>query len=522
MIQMAFVGSAVHKDDQNKPLSAPRFFRVSCRNVKRIILFSKPVLYGVMVVENIDVKYTLEKARLILEEEKALSPAFKSIVEVLILLVTILTNRLGLNSNNSSIPPSLDPNRKRKKKAAGEIQKRKPGGQKNHVGCTLEKTETPDQIEEIVIDMRTIPFGKTYTADGYESRQVVDYDIKVFVTEYRAEILVDENGKRYVARFPEGVNKAIQYGEGVKAKAVYLSMFQLVPLARVQEHFSDQMGLPLSKGSVSNFNQEASARLDMFEDWARRQLLASPLNHADETGINVKGKRIWLHNLSNEKVTLYHPDEKRGTEAMDRMGILPLYQGRLCHDHMKSYYKYPNITHVLCNAHHIRELERVIEEEGHQWAKALLQFLIDLNQSVDKAGGVLSDGEICVATKQYRKILEQGEAECPKPAPREPGKRGRVKKTFSRNLLTRLRDFENDTLLFMKEAIVPFTNNQGERDLRMTKVQQKISGCFRSIEGAKIFCRIRSFLSTCRKNGVSPAAALNDLFKGKFPEFMTL
>lgn len=473
-----------------------------------------------MVVENIDVNKTLEKARLILEDEKTLSPAFKAVFEVLILLVTILANRLGLNSKNSSIPPSQDPNRARKKKAAGEVQKRKPGGQENHAGCTLEKTETPDKIEEIVIDMRTIPVGRTYTAAGYESRQVVDLNIKVHITEYRAEVLEDETGKRYVARFPYGVAKAIQYGGGVKAESVYLSIFQLVPLARVQEHFSDQLGLPLSKGSVSNFNQEACQKLEVFEAWAKRQLLISPLLHGDETGINVDGKKIWLHCLSNDKVTLYHPDEKRGTEAMDRMGVLPMYTGRLCHDHWKPYYKYANIIHVLCNAHHIRELERVIGEEGHQWAKTLLQFLIDLNKAVDEAGGVLSDEKICAATNRYHEILDQGEEECPKAPPKEPGKRGRVKKTFSRNLLERLRDFEADTLLFMKEAIVPFTNNQGERDLRMTKVQQKISGCFRSMDGAKIFCRVRGFLSTCRKNGVSPAVALRDLFQGKLPDFI--
>ena len=474
-----------------------------------------------MKIEDLDVNKTLEKARRLIKEDKHVSPAIAAMMDVLILLVTLMANRLGRNSRNSSTPPSQDPNRARKKKAAGDIQKRKPGGQENHAGCTLEKTEAPDKIEEIIIDRRTIPAGRTYRESGYESRQVVDVNIKMHVTEYRAEVLEDETGKRYVARFPEGITKAIQYGGFVKAESVYLSMFQLVPLARVQEHFSDQMGLPLSKGSVSNFNQEAYERLAPFEVWAKQKLLASPLNHADETGINVNGSKIWLHDLSNASVTLYHPDEKRGKEAMDRMGVLPFYTGRLCHDHWKPYYKYSNVTHVLCNAHHIRELERVIEEDGHQWAKTLLQFLVDLNKTVDAAGGVLSDETIFETTKRYREILEQGEAECPKPPPRESGKRGRVKKTFSRNLLERLRDFEADTLRFMTEAIVPFTNNQGENDLRMTKVQQKISGCFRSMEGAKVFCRVRSFLSTCRKNGVSPAVALRDLFQGNLPAFMS-
>lgn len=473
-----------------------------------------------MTVEDIDISKALEQAKTALAEQKDLSPAFRSSMELLFLVVSLLVKRLGRNSRNSSIPPSQDPNRAKKKKAAGEVQRRKPGGQEKHVGCTLEKRETPDAIEEILIDRRTIPAGSIYREVGYESRQVIDVKIKVHVTEYRAEVLEDETGKRYVARFPDGVTKAVQYGGGVKAESVYLSMFQLVPLARVQEQFSAQMGLPLSKGSVLNWNQEAYERLAMFEVWAKQQLLVSPLNHADETGINVGGTKIWLHNLSNEKVTLYHPDEKRGTEAMDRMGVLPKYTGYLCHDHWKPYYRYEHATHVLCNAHHLRELERVIQDDGHQWAKTLKQLLLDINQAVHAANGVLPEAAVEIYKKQYRDILAQGEAECPKPPPKESGKRGKQKKEFSRNLLERLRDFEDDTLRFMTEAIVPFTNNQGENDLRMTKVQQKISGCFRSMDGARVFCRIRGFLSTCRKNQVSPADALRDLFQGKFPDFM--
>ena len=475
-----------------------------------------------MSIEGIDVYKSLERAKLLLKEEKGISPAIAAIMEVLILLVTLMASRLGRNSRNSHKPPSQDPNRVRKT-AAGEVQKRKPGGQKDHKGATLTKTQAPDAVEEIVIDRRTIPTDKTYRDGGYESRQVVDVKIKVHVTEYRAEVLEDEFGKRYVAQFPEGVTKAIQYGSGVKAESVYLSQFQLIPLMRVQDHFADQMGLPLSKGSVSNFNQEAYERLEQcgYVAWAKTALLASPLNHADETGINVGGKKIWLHTLSNDKVTLYHPDEKRGKEAMDRMAILPFYAGWLCHDHWKSYYRYENVIHVLCNAHHIRELKRVIEDDRHKWAEELLQLLVDINDAVAAAGGRLSDEKIAEATKHYRELLAKGEGECPQPPPKEPGKRGRIKKTFFRNLLERLRDFEADTLRFMTEAIVPFTNNQGENDLRMTKVQQKISGCFRSMDGARMFCRVRGFLSTCRKNNVSPTAALRDLFQGKLPDFMT-
>lgn len=471
-----------------------------------------------MTVENIDVSETLEKVKSLLKEEKNLSPAFKGAIELLMLVVSLLTNRLGRNSKNSSKPPSQDPNRERKTKARGE--KRKPGGQEGHPGTTLQKIKNPHQIEEIKIDRSTIPPGD-YVCEGYESRQVFDMKLRLCVTEYRCEILKNTAGVQYVAKFPEGVTKAAQYGNEVKAQSVYMSQFQLIPQARVQDYFNDQVGLDVSKGSIGNFNQEAYDLLKPFEVWAKKTLLISPLNHADETSINVDGKKIWLHNLSNEQVTLYHADERRGQDAMDRMGVLPEYKGRLCHDHWKAYYRYENITHVLCNAHHLRELERVIEEENHVWAKVMKEFLLTVNEEVKASGGVLPGEKLIEYEKRYVEILDQGEAECPRPPPKEPGKRGQQKKTFSRNLLERLRDFQEDTLRFMKEAVVPFTNNQGERDLRMTKVQQKISGCFRSMEGARTFCRIRSFLSTCRKNNLSPTEALRLLFQGELPEFMS-
>ena len=477
---------------------------------------------GGMVVEHINIEEALEKVGRLLKEEKNISPALRAAIEVVMLLVSIMASRMGRNSRNSHKPPSQDPNRLRKAKTDGDDQKRKPGGQTGHDGSTLTKIDTPDTITELSIDRRTLPGEKkNYQNAGYESRQVFDVQVKLHVTEYRAEVLEDDCGNRYVATFPEGVTKAVQYGFGVKAESVYLSQFQLIPLLRVQNHFTDQIGLTISKGSISNFNEDAFKRLEPFEAWAREKLLKSPLNHADETGINIGGKKVWLHNLSNGQVTLYHADEKRGKEAMDRMGVLLFYTGYLCHDHWKAYYRYKDVTHVLCNAHHLRELERVIEEEGHTWAKTLKQMLLDLNKEVAAANGILSKEKISDYCDQYREILLQGESECPVPLPKEPGKRGRQKKTFSRNLLERLRDFEEDTLRFMTDAIVPFTNNQGENDLRMTKVQQKISGCFRSMEGAKIFCRVRSFLSTCRKNDVSPASALRDLFQGKLPAFMS-
>ncbi|MCP4994204.1 MAG: IS66 family transposase, partial [Gammaproteobacteria bacterium] len=233
------------------------------------------------------------------------------------------------------------------------------------------------------------------------------------------------------------------------------------------------------------------------------KLAKSDLMHTDETGINIGGKRHWLHCASNASLTWFFPHAKRGTEAMDEIGILPFFKGVLCHDHWKPHYNYECI-HALCNAHHLRELERAWEQDHQQWAGDMQTLLIDIRNAVEDAGGCLPPDEADRWRRQYRKLLKKAEIECPSPdESQRNGKRGRLKRSKARNLLERLRDFEQDVLRFMDTKIVPFTNNQGENDLRMTKVQQKISGCFRSVDGAKIFCRVRSYLSTCRKQGIS-------------------
>ena len=207
---------------------------------------------------------------------------------------------------------------------------------------------------------------------------------------------------------------------------------------------------------------------------------------------------------------------------MDEIGILPFFKGVLCHDHWKPYYHY-GCTHALCNAHHLRELERAWEQDQQQWAKQMQSLLIAIAKAVDDAGGCLPPDEAQRWRRRYRRLLKKAETECPPPdEAQRKGKRGRLKRSKARNLLERLRDFEQDILRFMEAEGVPFTNNQGENDLRMTKVQQKISGCFRSMEGAKIFCRVRSYLSTCRKLGVTATHALTLLFQGKNPDFMKM
>jgi transposase len=469
-----------------------------------------------MKLETIDVEATIEKTQRLLDEEEGVSPALRSCIEVLLLLVTLLLNRLGLNSRNSSKPPSTDPNRKKKKKKSST---NKPGGQKGHNGTTLKKVANPDIVEDIHLDPSTLPKGK-YKEVGYDSRQVIDIDISQIVTEYRAQILEDANGKRYTAPFPEGVNRPVQYGVNLKAHSVYLSQHQLIPYNRIEETFRDQAGIPVSGGSIFNFNEEAYEKLEVFDAIARSKLINSDVCHADETGINIDGKRRWLHCVSNDDWTCFLPHEKRGVDAMNAMGILPNFTGILCHDHWKPYFRF-DCEHALCNAHHLRELQRAWEQDKQEWARDTRALLLEINTAVDDAGGRLTPEASLEFRLRYRKLLEEAEKECPPPdESQRNGKRGRLKRSKARNLLERLIDYENETLRFMDDERVPFTNNQGENDIRMTKVQQKISGCFRSMKGAAIFCRVRSYLSTCRKHGVRASVALRLLFEGRLPDFL--
>ena len=468
-----------------------------------------------MKINSKDVNTIVDQIRKDLQEDTTLPPTLRSSIEMLLLVVTLLINKIGLNSRNSSKSPSSDPNRK-KNTSKGE-SKNKPGGQKGHKGTSLEPVVEPDEIIVVEIDMTTLPPGQ-YQPGGFESRQVFDVDISSFVTEYQAQILLDQNGQSWVAPFPEDVIATTQYGPGVKANTVYMSQYQLIPYKRVEEQFRDQFQIPISAATVFNFNKDAFNRLEYFEQWVKDRLIKSPLINADETGINISSKRHWLHCASNNRYTLFQPHAKRGGEALKDTGILPLFSGTLCHDHWKPYFNFGK-KHSLCNAHHLRELERAWEQDNQKWAKELQSLLTEINNTKQLASGSLKIITRRDFRKRYQNILLEAEKESPPPEEKE--KKGRLKRSKSRNLLERLRNYEDEALLFMDDPIVPFTNNQAENDVRMTKVQQKISGCFRSMEGAAIFCRVRSYLSTCRKNGVSATSALRDLFHGKWPKFMS-
>ena len=472
-----------------------------------------------MTIENIDVNKAVGQAKKLLGSEKNLSPAFKSVFELLLVIISLMFERLTKSSSNSSKPPSTDPNRKKNKDKNKENQK-KPGGQNGHEGANLSLVENPDEIVNIKIKRNRLPKDATFKDVGFEARQVINIKFSKIVTEYRAQILEDETGKQYTADFPPFLAQSIQYGASVKSHSIYMSQFQLVPYRRIQDYFTNELKLSISAGSLFNFNKDAYNRLAEFEEISKRKLIASKRANADETGVNIGGKRYWLHTVCNDLWTHFFPHEKRGREAMDAIGIIPKFKGVLCHDHYKPYYTYTACLHSLCNAHHLRELQAVVDNNGHAWAQNCQDFLTGINKAVTEAGGAVDKETANKYRERYRSILLAGDEESPEPAPNPTlKKRGRMKKEKHRNLLERLRSYEDDVLRFMETTYVPFTNNQGENDLRMTKVQQKISGCFRSWEGAKIFCRIRGYLLTCQKHGVTATEALDILFSGKLPDF---
>lgn len=463
-----------------------------------------------MTATQTSTKETIRLAKELMDQ-KTMDPAVKACLMAMILLLELLLERLGLNSKNSSKPPSTDPDRK--KKSRSESQK-KPGGQPGHVGSTLNPVPNPDKIETIEVDRSTLPPG-TWTTAGYESRQVFDLDIAVVVTEYRAEILKNSIGEQYTAKFPEFVKSPVQYGTGVIAHVVYLSQHQLLPYDRLREYGADQLGLPFSMGTINNFNEKMYGKLDWFPDFVKQQLVQGKLMHSDETGLNIDKKLHWEHVVSNEHWTYLMIHKKRGKKAMDSMDILPRYRGTVHHDHWKAYYRYEQCDHALCNAHHLRELTWSYEQDHQSWAKKMGEFLLAINQERNDLNRIVPPEKILEWTIKYREVITEGEKECPPPEPNPDGKRGRCKRSKSRNLLERLQKFESDVLRFLNDPSYEFTNNQAEQDLRMTKVHQKISGYFKSFHGAEIYCRIRSYLSSAIKQGFTASYALEAALQGK-------
>ena len=434
-----------------------------------------------------------------------------------------LEDQLAKNSQNSSKAPSSDGLKKKPApKSLREKGKRKTGGQKGHKGKTLKMVSEADYIK-----VHTVTTCSNCQANlshvevaEIERRQVFDIPpVEIEVTEHQAEMKCCSCcGTRVKAEFPEGVSSSVQYGNRLKAQAVYLNSYQLLPLARICELFTDFYNHSPSESLILNSNQVLSEAISPALEAIQAQIKASDTVHCDESGMRVEGKLNWLHVLATERLTYYGVHLKRGQEAMRDMGLLHELQGRAIHDGWASYLKFDNCRHALCNAHHLRELRFIFEQYQQTWANDMFRLLLDIKQEVENRLPQqmrLAHEQLRYYRQQYDEILQQGFNANPAPQQAPYKKRGRRKQSKAKNLLDRLQKYKAETLAFMSDFRVPFDNNLAERAVRMIKVKQKISGTFRTRIGAEIFCDIRSYISTARKQGQNVIQTIHDALLGR-------
>ena len=443
---------------------------------------------------------------------------------VLVRRITELEGRLKLNSRNSSKPPSSDALSKPAPKSLRLSGERANGGPKGHSGNTLRQSARIDQtICHQAPTQCSVCRLPMQTHEVIETRQVFELpELRVRVIAHQRIRSTCACGAACAGAWPPGVNAPAQYGASVKAMAVNLNQYHLVPLARTSALMADLYGLNLSQASIQSFAQDAARALQETVAAIGQAVQAAPVVHADETGIRLKGRLHWLHCAVTSMLTWLAPHPKRGAVAFEALGLLQGIKGTLIHDGLISY-KALACTHGLCNAHHLRELVYVHEQENEKlwdsWAQEMGQLLVQGLREVDQAGGPLSAPRQAWFAGQWTGLLERGEALNP-PTRRTGtsqdaamGARGRPRQTKATNLLKRLRDYRSDVWRFMTDEGVPFTNNLAEQALRMSKVKQKISGCFRTEHGADTFFTIRSYLATMSKQKANLFDCLISVFE---------
>jgi len=442
-------------------------------------------------------------------------------VEELQAQVQMLQEQVAKDSHNSHKPPSSDGLSKPKPKSLRPKSERPTGGQPGHPGHTLRMVEKPDRIVPHRVE-HCSGCGRSLARqepDRVERRQVHDLpEPKLEVTEHQAEVKTCPCGCVNRAAFPPEAAAPVQYGPRVKSVAVYLGEYQLLPFDRLAEIMRDLFACEsFSEGTLANFKADCSRRLEPVETAIRDLAAAEPVAGFDETGVRATGSLHWLHTVSTRLLTWYYAHKRRGREAIDAAGILADYRGRAIHDCWKSYFDY-DCDHGLCNGHLLRELIFLWEQQSQKWAKAMIDHLLVIKEAVATASAAgltaLPPADQERFLKGYERIVQAGYAQNPVGAAQGPKRRGRRKQSKARNLLDRFRDHPDSVLAFMRDFAVPFDNNQSERDLRMMKLRQKISGTFRSFQALVNFCRIRGYVSTARKNGLNALDALQRVFLG--------
>jgi transposase len=444
-------------------------------------------------------------------------------IDALSARVQQLEARLGKDSHNSSKPPSSDGLNKRapKPRSLRGQTGRSPGGQAGHVGRTLEPCQSPDQVVEHRPDA-CATCGACLVeaqASAQESRQVFDLPpLRLCVTEHRVLSCVCPHCHALTqGTFPPDVTQPVQYGPDILGLGVYLSQYQLLPLARTQELLVDLFGQGPSQATLGSALARAHQTLAPVEAAIKEAVTGAGVVHFDETGARVQATLQWLHVASTDRLTFYARHPKRGRQAFGDIGILPVFEGRSVHDGLSSYLcEDYSCTHSLCNAHHLRQLLGLWETTQQTWTQRMSRLLCALNRAKETAQAAGQDALDPLLLERarhlYRRIVARGLALNPAPPP--TGRRGHPAKGEARSLLERLQTHEDAVLRFAQDFAVPFDNNQAERDLRMIKVHQKVSGCFRTPEGADQFCRIRGYISTLRKQGSRVLTALRSVLGG--------
>lgn len=433
-----------------------------------------------------------------------------------LIVAIFMEKKTSKNSKNSSKPSSqTDKDESSADDPSGSKSKGKKENKQASKNMSVTETVT---ISAVTICDKCGEDLSNIDSHACERRTKIDIVFEKVIEHVDAEIKHCPTCAETVkAQFPSDMSGPLQYGSGLKAYIINMLVCQMVSLNRVQKLVHALIGVTIAEATMLSYIMLLHKALESWEIASREKLLQYKAINVDETSLRVDKKNTWIHVYSSGDITLKFLHPKRGKQAIDDFNIIPRYGGSIIHDCWASYLSYDNCGHGLCGSHLLRELTFAVESNSYSWAaniKRLLQKTCK-NVSVSKTK-TLTAKEYANLQKRYRNIITRGEKELPPIPEKSNGKRGKIAKSDAHNLWERLKEHESSVLLFARDPYVSFTNNRAEQDLRMSKVKQKISGCFRSFKHAAAYCRISSYLQTMGNKGYNPLIAIQMALAGEF------